>query len=213
MNLSWYGLNCFKFVFKTPQGEITLITDPFDFKKIAPKTPRFLKTNIGLISDPSITNKEIFAPLDQEEVFLIEAPGEYEKKDIFIRGLVVGSPPQIIYFIEGEDLKVLYCAFLKSIPQEEDFAEIENIDLLILPVGDREALKAKEAAKLVHFFEPRLVVPSYYKLDGFKTNLEPVDDFLKEMGVKTPETLPKLKLNRKDLPQEEIKVVLLNPEI
>jgi len=45
-------------------------------------------------------------------------------------------------------------------------------------------------------------------LPGMKLKLDAVDKFVKEMGVK-PEETDKLKLAKKDLPQEETKLVIL----
>jgi len=50
----------------------------------------------------------------------------------------------------------------------------------------------------------------HYKISGVNLKIDGVDKFLKEFGVTQPEKMDKLKISKKDLPQEETKVIILN---
>ncbi|MFH0769288.1 MAG: MBL fold metallo-hydrolase, partial [Chloroflexota bacterium] len=78
--------------------------------------------------------------------------------------------------------------------------EIDNVDVLLLPVGGVSTINATMAAEIVRQLEPKIVVPMHYKTDALKLELEPVDRFLKEMGVAKVESKPKLSLTTTNLP-------------
>jgi L-ascorbate metabolism protein UlaG (beta-lactamase superfamily) len=56
------------------------------------------------------------------------------------------------------------------------------------------------AAETVRKVEPRVVIPMHYKDDKSKRDLEPVDNFLKEMGQTAVEPRPRFTASRTNLP-------------
>ena len=48
----------------------------------------------------------------------------------------------------------------------------------------------------------------HYKIDGLKYDIDAVDKFVKEIGV-APSYEEKLKISKKDLPQEDMELVIL----
>jgi len=78
--------------------------------------------------------------------------------------------------------------------------EIGNVDVLLVPVGGVSTINASMAAEVVRQLEPKIVVPMHYKTEALKRELEPVDRFLKEMGVKDVTSRPKLSVTKANLP-------------
>jgi L-ascorbate metabolism protein UlaG (beta-lactamase superfamily) len=56
------------------------------------------------------------------------------------------------------------------------------------------------AAEVVRQLEPKAVIPMHYKTEALTRELEPVDRFLKEIGVKEINPQPKLSFSRSSLP-------------
>ena len=56
------------------------------------------------------------------------------------------------------------------------------------------------AAEVVRQLEPKGVVPMHYKTGALSRELEPVDRFLKEIGVKEISSQPKLSFTKANLP-------------
>ncbi len=75
------------------------------------------------------------------------------------------------------------------------------MDVLIISAGDSRA-ENEIASKIVNQIEPRIVVPIDFK--------EKPVTFLKEMGSGDIEAQNKINIKKKDLPQEETKLILLN---
>ena len=66
------------------------------------------------------------------------------------------------------------------------------------------------AAELVSMLEPNIVVPMHYQLPGLAADLEPIDRFLKEMGVTDPKREISLKVASLDSLPQETEVVILS---
>ena len=64
------------------------------------------------------------------------------------------------------------------------------------------------AAETISLLEPRIVIPMHYRTEVSAQDLEPVDRFLKEMGVESAEPQPKLVVTKSSLPSETQVVVL-----
>ena len=73
-------------------------------------------------------------------------------------------------------------------------------------------MNAAQAAEVVRQLEPRYVVPMHYAIPGLKLQLDPIDRFLKEMGVTASDPQPKLSVQRSAGADYETKVVVLEPK-
>jgi L-ascorbate metabolism protein UlaG (beta-lactamase superfamily) len=209
MTIFWLGQAAFKIIDK----EVTIAIDPYD--KIGLKMPKFQAEILLITHDHSDHN---YQEAIKGDPFIIDSQGEYEVKNVFVYGLPAyhdnkqgaESGKITIYIIELEGMKI---AHLGDIGQEsltdEQLEELEGVDILLIPVGGEETINGTGAVKIISQIQPRIVIPMHYKIPGLNTKLEPVDKFLKEFGVSAPEKMEKLKISKKDLPQEETKVIIL----
>ena len=200
MTISWYGFN----YFKLKDISHSLIFNPYGLDKVT----KFSKVNADIIlfSNPDQIAK---AKLNKDS-FIVDSPGEYEVSGVFVYGRKVKD--NIIYYIVFEGIKI---AFLGEFGHDDlsngDLELIEGADILILPVGGGDLSTAKEASKIIQQVEPRIVIPSCYKEGSGKLKADSVADFIKEFGVK-PEEEEKYRIKKKDLPQEDIKLIILKAQ-
>ncbi len=153
---------------------------------------------------------------------VLEGPGEYEVKNIFITGLTTyhrhannGSPERnIAFFFEIGDFTLGHLGDLGEVPSQREIEELNmgELDVLMIPVGGGDTLDPTRAVEVIGMLEPRLVIPMHYRHEGLNNSigdqLEEVDKFLKELGAVVPEPVAILKLSKSSLP-EETQVVLL----
>jgi L-ascorbate metabolism protein UlaG (beta-lactamase superfamily) len=146
--------------------------------------------------------------------FIIRTPGEYEIKNVFIKGFgsssaYDGDPARINTMfrlsLEGMNLCFLGALGNPKIPNESIEA-FEDIDVLFVPIGGEGALTPAEAYKLAVSIEPKLIIPMHFGNIGVKGALEA---FLKEAGTKV-EAVDKLTLKKKDLDGKEGDIVVLS---
>lgn len=201
MTISWYGEACFLL---ESGGTRVLIEPP---QKESGLNPPRLKSDILIysVSRPGSNNED--AP-----AFVIDSPGEYEIKDINISG--VGNDENIIYTIEMDNIKMAYFGFLKKEPDNEKLELIGSPDIIFTPVGGLSAkggdelLDAEAAMKLINKMEPKIAIPMLYDVKGLKIKRAPLSVFIKESEAKDS-PMPKLTIKKKDLTEEETKIVIL----
>ncbi len=212
MTITWLGQSCFKIQDK----EVTLISDPYE-AEVGFKLPR-LSADIVTTSHDHYDHNNVSAVSGTTGApFVISGPGEYEVKGIFVHGISSWHDKSegkekgsnTIYRIEVEGISIVHLGDLGHTLNEEIVGKLEGVDILLIPVGGKWTIGAHEAVEVISALEPRIVIPMHYKIPGLKVDVETVDKFLKEMGASKAEKLPKLKITKKDLPQEETKVILL----
>ena len=142
---------------------------------------------------------------------------EYEMKGIFITGIPSwqkqtkedDSPARnTIFLFETDSLTVCHLGTLGKVPSQGQLEAMGAVDVLLVPVGGGNTLDATEAGEVVSSLEPSVVIPMLFQVDGLKADLEPVDRFLKQMGITDITPAESLKISRRTLP-EETQVVLL----
>ena len=203
MVITYLGGECFKIT----QGDLTIALNP-PSKDSSLKAPKF-GSDIVLVS----LNHEDFNGAEQmsfgdREPFVISGPGEYEVKGVSVRGFAseteYGGEKGIntIYSIalEGMDLVFLGALGSNALPQAAK-AELDEIDVLFLPIGGEGILGHADAYKLAVQLEPKIVVPMHYTPETLKK-------FLKEAGEDIA-PVEKLTLKRKDLEGKEDEIVVL----
>ncbi len=219
MVITWHGLSCFKIQAKSGNRETVVITDPFD-GSAGIKMPRNIAGDVVTVSHKHnlhSNTSEVGALGESKKPFIIDMPGEYEVGGVFIYGIQSVHDDKegkergknIVFQFEAEGMTVVHVGDLGRQLTPEEMEKMEGVDILMVPVGGGTTLSLKETVNLVGELEPRIVIPMHYKLPDIKISLDPVDKFLRELGVVKPEAQSKLKISRKDLPQDDMIVALL----
>jgi len=201
MIITHFGLTCFRI----QNSGVAILIDPFD-KKTGLDLPR-------MQNDVILKTQDLPDKFASEKSFTIASPGEYEIKDIFVSGMPSAGDQDngVIYLIQTEGITLAHLGLTKNTKFTEAQKEmLEGVDILMIPVGGGESLTPKQAAEVVNELEPRVVIPMYYHLPKLKIKLESIDTFKKEVGAKS-EKVDKFKINKKDLPQDETKLVIIEP--
>lgn len=214
MYITWLGQSCFKIQIKPQKDleEVTIVTDPYG--NIGFKMPRLGADIVTISHDhPDHNNSEVISG----NPFIIKQAGEYEVKNVFIYGLTsyhdktqgTEKGKNIIYKIQTEGLILAHLGDIGHLFDNGLAEKLEGTDILMIPVGGNVTIGAKQAAEIVSQIEPRIIIPMHYKLPGLNIKLDPVDNFLKEMGVTKKETVEKLKISKKELPPEKSQIIIL----
>ncbi len=217
MNITWQGQSCFQITAnQTKNTQTYIVIDPFD-KETGLKLPK-LEADILLTTHNHHDHNNI------KEVsgnyFLINNPGEYETKNIFIQGITSfhddsqgkerGS--NTIYIIEAEEIRICHLGDLGQKELTESQLEaIGEVDVLMIPVGGTYTISSKEAVKIMSQIEPKITIPMHYQIPKLNIKLEGLEPFLKTMGIKKVEPLQKLSIKKKDISEDEAKIIILEP--
>lgn len=212
MEIVYLGHACFKL----KSSDTKILIDPFDPKMVGIRMPREEVDGV-LITHHHQDHSYIEAARGYRKI--VDGPGEYEIGGISIFGFPTYHDDKdgkergenTIYLIEAEGIRVLHLGDLGHILSEKQVELVGNVNVLMLPVGDKYSLGPKEAGKVVADIEPQIVIPMHYFFEGINKEyfggLLPVEDFLNEVSLPV-ERISKILLKSSDLTEDQ-KVVLL----
>lgn len=195
--------------FKIQFGDITIAVNPIS-KDSKLKSSRF-GADIALVSVNHVDMNGVEqVSFGDKQAFAVSGPGEYEIKDVFIKGFKseskYGKEDRIntIYTVGLENMHLCFLGALsgKDLPSEAA-EDIDDIDILFVPVGVDGVMTASDAYKLAVKLEPKLIIPVYWN------NTAALKVFLKEAGEEAQKPQEKLTLKKKDLEGKEGDVVVL----
>ncbi|MBC6936848.1 MAG: lactamase [Chloroflexi bacterium] len=208
MEIIWHGHSCFRI---TERNKISVVTDPYGDSIGLP--PLKLKADVVTVSHQEAGHNNVSAV--KGDARLIAGPGEYEIGGVFITALAMHFIEQdtarsnIAYLFDYDNLTVLHLGDLAHIPDQSTIEALGEVNVLLLPVGGGNGLRAAQAAEVVALIEPNFIVPMHYALPGLKFQLDPVDKFLKAMGIGKVQESEALKVTAGELPEQSQVVVLL----
>ena len=209
MEITWYGLSCFRLV---ERKHATVVTDPYGTALGLPELK--LRADVVTISHKARGHSALSAVGGSKRV--LDGPGEYEIGGVFITGISTfdkeGASPNVIYVMEMGGLSVAHLGDIQQVPAQKEIEALGQVNVLLTPVGGGNSLNAAQAAELVSLLEPNIVVPMHYQIPNLKLALEGVDRFLKEMGVTEAKEEATLKVSLGGLP-EETETVILKPKV
>ena len=207
MQISYFGLTSFKISSKN----YTSISDPFS--KESGLTPPRGNADLIILSEK---DNELYSYTQSisGQPFMVDGPGEYDVKEHVITGIPLKNKAGkvvTIYLMEVDGIKILNLSHIKKLELTEDELEdLGDVDILIIPIGGDDVLDYEDAAKTINLIEPKIVIPSHYKIPGLKISAQSEEKFLKQLGNKF-EKMDKLSLKKKDLPTDDqpVKVIVL----
>lgn len=209
MEITWYGLSCFRL---SERKHATIVTDPYNGKLGLPQLK--LKSDVVTIShdapghnyDTAVTGK----------THTLTGPGEYEIGNVFITGIVTNASDDakrnVVFLFDFDGITIAHLGDMQSVPKQTQIEALEQVNILLVPVGSGNSLNAAQASELVSMLEPNIVIPMHYKLPNLKLDLDGVDRFLKEMGVTDPTEETTLKISNSSNLPEETETIILTPK-
>jgi L-ascorbate metabolism protein UlaG (beta-lactamase superfamily) len=207
MIITYHG----KQFFKIQQGETIVALNPISKdSKFKEKVARFGSALVLSTTNHPDYNGIETVTYGTEEPVAITGPGDYEVKDIFIKGLLTRVTldkkeyMNTVYSMQLEGISVTVLGALSKPLEASEREGIESPDILFVPIGEGEGLlDTKAAYKLAVSLEPGIIIPTDYTDTTLKA-------FLKEAGADKVVPLDKLVLKKKDLLDKQAEVVVLS---
>lgn len=191
MQLSWLG----NYSFKIQDKEVSVLVAPYRGMS---------KSHADIVLLSTDDREKQVADVIKGEPFIIETPGEYEVKNVFVYGVpgfTRDKERTTLFLVELDGITISHLGGLGQDQLTEAQLEVlEGADICLVPTDG--GLSAEQAVNIVNQIEPRIVIPM-----GEKS----FDAFVDEIGTK-PEQVEKLKLTKKELPQDDMKLFVLAQE-
>jgi L-ascorbate metabolism protein UlaG (beta-lactamase superfamily) len=207
MDIHWYGHSCFRL--RAAEGIVVM--DPYG-RQTGLKLPR-PRADIVTVSHDHPGHNAVAAV--QGEPFVIDGPGEYEVRGIFVSGTRLAHDARnggnlgfsTAFSVTADEVTVCHLGDIGHRPTQAQVEALGQVHVLLVPVGGHNTIGAALAAEIVNLIDPSYIVPMHYRQPG-RPELEPVDKFLQEMGVAASEPQDALKVTAARLPEEPQVVVL-----
>lgn len=205
MVITYHGGQCFKVSF----GSTTIVFDPIS-KKSKLSGVRF-GADVAFISlnHPDF-NGGAEMSFGSKEAFVIQGPGEYEVGEVTARGYGVQTTYEnvprynTIYQVTLEGINIVFLGALGSdVIDSRILGELDDIDILFIPIGGGDVLDVPAASKLATKFEAKCIIPMHYTDTALKA-------FFKEEGIDPVQPVEKLTVKKKDLAEMEGEIVVLS---
>ena len=212
MIISYQGLESFKIQF----GDIIIAYNPIS------KDSKFKSIKYGADIALSSLNHKDFNGFDMASrgdrlPFVVSGPGEFEIKEVFIKGFEssseYGGKPLLntIYTVSLEGINLCFLGALSTNEISNEILEtLDEIDILFVPIGGEGVLDPAHAYKLAVKLEPKLIIPMHY---GDVGDTNALKTFLKEGGEDGNEAVDKLTIKRKDLEGKEGDIIVLKSNV
>jgi len=197
--------------FKIGQGSLVVAFNPISKdSKYSAKVSKF-GSDIALstINHPDYNGFDMVShgetvPLE------INGPGDYEIKDIFIKGIMTETTLDnkkyinTIYSLSIENISLCFLGAISDDKLSSNIrGQIESPDILFVPIGNNDLLDPIEAYKLAVALEPKIIIPMDYDEKTLKA-------FLKEGGQEKVQPIEKLTIKAKELIGREGEIVVLS---
>jgi L-ascorbate metabolism protein UlaG (beta-lactamase superfamily) len=209
LDVTWLGHGCFRLRGRSA----AVVTDPYP-PAIGLKLSR-MDAEVVTVSHEHDNHN--FTSVVRDGAYEIRGPGEYEVAGVSVVGVPTYHDAErgakhgrnTVYLIEIDDVRVVHLGDLGHKLDDAEAEAVASPDVLLVGVGGRSTMNGAQAAEVVRQLEPRYVVPMHYSIPGLKLQLDPIDRFLKEMGVTASEAQPKLAVQKSSVTEYETKVVVL----
>ena len=209
----WLGHACFRL----KSRDATIITDPYD-KSLGLGSPG-QRADIVTVSHDHPHHNAVSTV--KGDPMVISGPGEYEVRGVFITGVWSYADNQggkergrnTIFLFHLDDLRVCHLGSLGHTLNSQQLDALGDVDVLLVPVGGSNAsLTATRASEVISQIEPKIVIPMHYSIGRETQEMDSLDKFTKEMGLKEIGPQDKLSMKASEL-AETTQVVVLEAKI
>ena len=206
MTITFYGEGCFKI----QSGETVVLTDPPE--AASGLTPPRFKADVTLKTLSSAKNQKTSASQ-------IIGAGEYNISGINIFGFPIPEESndkilKTVYIVEIEDIRLCFLGHIAGTLDPIIVEHLGEVNVLFMPAGGQPFIDQKTAVRLVKQIEPKIVIPSFFKIPGLKRKSDDIKVFLEEFNSKKEKSATaqdKLTIKKKDLESfKSAQIIALN---
>lgn len=192
---------------KLQTGDIVIAVNPVSKDSDLKSTKFGADVALVSINHPDFNGASDMA-FGEKVPFIINAPGEYEVKNIFIKGFLSKSN-----YNDGEYFNTIYSVMMDGLHvcflgahgeekvSDEAVEAMTDIDILFVPVS-KDTLNPNVAHKIALNLEAKVIVPLGED--------DMVKAFVKEAGSEKPEKMDKYTVKKRDLDGKQGEIVLLS---
>lgn len=184
MKLKWYGHSCFSMTFA---DGTTLVTDPFDASVGYPLCDA--RCDAAVVSHDHFDHNHTSSLTGNFRI--LNAPGMFEIGGVKVTGIssfhddAQGAKrgTNVIYIVEGDGLKIAHLGDLGHRPDAALTAALQNVDVMLVPIGGTYTIDTPQAVELIERLRPRMAVAMHFRNRFCRFDISDEQEFAVRTGA------------------------------
>jgi len=202
MKIRYFGHACFSL---TLESGTVIVTDPFD--PSVTFAPCDIECDIALVSHEHFDHNYTGSLRGDFET--VRSPGTHVLGGVRITGVESCHDPEggalrgknNIYVIEAEGLRIAHLGDLGHMPDDMQRAALENLDVLMLPIGGFYTIDTPQAEALIRELKPRVAIAMHFRTPEYEIRVSTEEAFCADMhAARLPREIEVTKDNIGSLP-------------
>ena len=209
MDITWLGHSCFRL----HDADMVVVTDPYpaSIGLRADNRPASVVT----VSNPHPNHNSVAGIEGEPKVF--DAPGEYEFNGVTARGVMTplaeGQPREersVAFTIEIGGVNICHLGDISMPMTTRQIDELKPVDVVLVPTGGHCTLDMEQVYQTLQDLDAKGVIPMHYQLPGVDVELDPIENFVRRMGLDEVQPQPRLVVTQANLGTDMRVVVMTN---
>ena len=210
MDITWLGHSCFRL----HDADMVVVTDPYPASVGLRIDNR--PASVVTVSNTHPNHNHFEGIEGDPKVF--SDPGEYEYNGVTARGVMTPLPdgqPQeqrnVAFSIEIGSVNVCHLGDL-SIPMTTRMIDdLKPVDVVLVPTGGHCTLDMDQVYQTLQDLDAKIVIPMHYKTEGVNVEIDPIDNFVRRMGLDEVQAQPRLVVTTSNL-GTDMRVVVMTSQ-
>ena len=210
MDITWLGHSCFRL----HDADMVVVTDPYP-------------TSVGLRIDNrpasvvTVSNSHPnhnHAESIEGDPKVFSNPGEYEYNGVTARGVMTpladGQPQEernVAFSIEIGAINVCHLGDISMPMTTRMIDELKPVDVVLVPTGGHCTLDMDQIYQTLQDLDAKIVIPMHYQTEGIHVDVDPIDNFVRRMGLDEIQAQPRLVVTSANL-GTDMRVVLMTSQ-
>ena len=210
MDITWLGHSCFRL----HDADMVVVTDPYP-----PSIGLRIDNRPASVVTVSNTHpNHNYAESIEGDPKVFRNPGEYEYNGVTARGIMTpladGQPQEernVAFSIEIGAINVCHLGDISMPMTTRMIDELKPVDVVLVPTGGHCTLDMDQIYQTLQDLDAKIVIPMHYKTEGINVDVDPIDNFVRRMGLDEIQAQPRLVVTSANL-GTDMRVVLMTSQ-
>ena len=148
---------------------------------------------------------------------IFKDPGEYEYNGVTARGVMTSladgqlqEQRNVAFTIEIGAINVCHLGDISVPLTTRMIDELKPVDVVLVPTGGHCTLDMDSVYQTLQDLDAKIVIPMHYKTDGLEVDVDPIDNFVRRMGLDDVQAQPRLVVSSTNLGTDMRVVIMTN---
>ncbi len=210
MDITWLGHSCFRL----HDADMVVVTDPYPASIGLRVDNR--PASVVTVSNTHPNHSHAEGIEGDPKVF--SAPGEYEFNGVTVRGVMTPlaegqqlEERNVAFTIEIGSINVCHLGDI-SVPMTTRLIdELKPVDVVLVPTGAHCTLDVDQVFQTLQDLDAKVVIPMHYQTPGVNVDVDPIDNFVRRMGLDAVQPQPRLVVTTANL-GTDMRVVMMTSQ-